>query len=78
MISVWPRYVGALRASVQTEAADRVSLVVQHPSTALVTAPRVPIAHTFDPLGEYFEINPSRFIGLRRIDLRVRDRLFRR
>src|SRR5580700_1790995 len=30
----------ALRASAQTEAGDRASLGVQHPSNALVTAPR--------------------------------------
>jgi hypothetical protein len=76
-ISVWLTISCALRASVQTEAADRASFVVRH-STVLVTAPRVPIAHTFDSSGEYFEINPTRFIGLRRIALRMRDRLFRR
>ena len=65
----------AMRASVQTKAGDRASLVLQHSSTAACDSAQVPIAHTFDTLGEYFEINPPRFIDLRRIALRRRGRL---
>jgi hypothetical protein len=65
----------AMRASVQTKAGDRASVVIWHSSTATCDSAQVPIAHTFDTLGEYFEFNPTRFFDLRRIALRRRGRL---
>jgi hypothetical protein len=41
----------------------------------IVAAPRLPIAPTFDTLGDHFEINPTLFIDLRRIALRRSGRL---